>query len=1464
MRKLITKFSLKFLKSSLSAIICVQLCLYPAFSHSNQNSSHSLASQKSEEQIKAFNENIDTLREKIFGDRNFQKGHPLDIFRLLDQSLPAKEAEAAKAAKDAKKAELEKKRAEAAAANKGKKGKVSKNSKKKEEPKDSFFTRQAKKTGKFLQTPSESLISPNNLLFEVRRRVKNKSKLGAVQSVISHGDQPIPNSILPKESQSLYAGNSHIVRDQNSHFTISHRQKVLHSFHQDISWIASFDRYVLFLDPNLETKDKLSISFIDLEYFSDALGKTKLPIFHIPVEKTSENKNIIDSLLQPNEIVSSEEAIQIGNFSLSKEEIFILSRLQELGFNAAVSFVEPDAQKIHVDNIKDIINNYKEVLEQGQEYESVKNSKQASASYENLKAIIDAYLKTHNDIGSTSNPSGSFAQTASLGRQLTDQQKSSEFFKQFSETLDADTKFQKELKAVADNSATQTKMISRFMTFLKGMTVPRPLGAPKIERALGLVAGTLRPGESMSSRWVLLKEGLAQTYSFKIPKYGTATLVGVAALAHPDVSYYFYQGLDMSSQWLLNMWEIVTVSADQTSASLRDYKTIPDAYVNDGRFPKLLTGVVSLGAIALGTVGLLHTSVNLFHLQKHLRSPEVKEHNKKVKKSFTQEFIDYENQEKTAFYKNLALAEMRKVGKEISFHLQGGEHFKILFKNASNSSQVQKSFLSNEALELTMDFVDEKGFPLSMHLVSKDRDTNIKSKEAIKVSFEHGNQRVERVFYFNEEQSTTSNLSRFFDIENSRLKEIKDSAISIKISNKDALYEGKINDIALTEKEENLLKKTFQEIEQDKNNNPSIFKRAWYKIKGKKADEFSAQVEGYKEEVSSVSEQDSLSAKEIATLGKAMANFLIGYSSLANTFQFLGMAWNYFFLVRNFIPRPNVLIGTLYFSGLFKNLYRKSHIGTVLNGAYRSRVASLSNIAFTPKEFRLIRNHFEDKIIDIEKHFLTLSSKQSYFHVATRLAASDKKAGNTLRNQNVSSDRFHKKHKITYEIFKRELLKQATRDFLKERLNLKGKSDKEIKTEILNELETEFWELKSELEQAQSYTNKKKLIEAFFKRSSLMSKLKLETKKESEKRLQKIIAEQNLYEKSYNLAHNASNFLLSRQLKLEKALNPKKSAVMDRFSTAEKYLQDPEALARATRSVSTSFLADTPIELGFLFLLYAGIAEGELLQVLHDKAFSENSLFYLGRFSIWYGFFSLFILGFLASVWMKVQLDSRLADLSGFDKMPSKADVKKRFGFLRWYLKEGMGDKKNSMWENYKFAIYIAWANFGAALITMSILQWSTLGRIDADIIITGYLMYFVTVFPALGLKMENAFEKSVNYVLKPFIEKGINFQGEQSRLKAHPEVQKFIIANSQTLRLKYNTILALGFANILQLFLQTFETIGTSIGPRAFQRIFFFGYTPTEHFVGFMDWMEGKGVPSGFTNACKAVFTRNRTDLVD
>ena len=1039
-------------------IVCFQLCVYPSLSASENNKPPSLGRlAPSYERAEKFNQDVTSLREKIFGENSESIPHPLDLFRLLDQSLVGQKA---------------------------------------------------------------GSIPLENLLFEIV-----ESNHQQVQGFLSYGQRNIPPALFHKNIRNQYQkDHSFVVKTESSahplkhNMRIVHQDKVLHSFNQDISWVATLGPYVVFLDPDLVSKDKIILSFVDLSYFESAVGKAKLPVFNIPLFIKNDKER--QSILNPQKLQQEGEALNIDGFKITQNQMWFISRLQQLNFNLSVSLVDSTGQKLNGELIKDIIRTYTETLEQSKAFAEIKQSPTMMDTYQNMRSIIKKTLRLRSKVGSHQESSGSFVQLKHDEHRLSSSENAEvqKLAQEFTKNLKEDLNFQKEMNAVSSALATQTKAKARLLAFLANITHPQPLGAPKIEKALGLIANTILPGETiddrvkdlkklifktlisrsshgkkidtpqeqpqiaqeavqkiseientelhLNDRKALAQEGAREILSYKTVKGSLAALTGAALIAQPSVSEFFYDGLMSSKNWFNTWGELFSVTSDSAFGFL-DLDTLSKSLVDDGNSTRLIKGLAALATIAISSVGLFHVSVNAYEFSKHVRSKSFHKHNKNVKKALVRlirqidstpqdiapppplktEFISFMNTQKKQFLEDLSNAEMRKVGLKMSIDLPNNNHIKALLRTPQSWNNLVKKFNSQEQITLEINTKNEDDLPIHLKLISENKkDVLTKDSIRIHLSYRH-DKSASRVFTFDKE-SSEEGLESFVDLEKMKLKDMlitEDSVtelLSVHFSGQDLHIAGSLLDSSISPQDDKMLRQAFARIKQKR--------EAKAKRLSKQAKEIKSTLQSSEESIEELLKFNDMSVKEIKNLRQAIAHLFFGYSSFAKTFRFLGLGWNYFFLSRNFIMRPTLGFSSILFSQQFDRVYRKQHRTTELNGGFDTRLRDVmdlgTSIIPSSKRFRAAREAVEEKVIEIERHFLRLSTEQSYFEVTVREAAKSTSNSHSLRvGTQKSKDKLKNKSVLMFELYQRALFGEAVADFLKEKLNLTAESEIELK-----------------------------------------------------------------------------------------------------------------------------------------------------------------------------------------------------------------------------------------------------------------------------------------------------------------------------------------------------------------------------------------------------------------------------------
>ena len=1198
---------------------------------------------------------------------------------------------------------------------------------------------------------------------------------------------------LNQKGNSVYKSNN---QKGELHFRISYQNIVLHNFDHNIKWIALLDGSIVFLQAGKTSKSQSSLSFINLKYFGQALGKTTLPIFKLPIDLSTHkiNPNEIEN---PLDLTIEDSGLKItSSVKLSKEDMLGFSNFQQMIFDIMVSLVDPTTYQDVQPILKEIVKTYENAFEKNNEKLIKSFDKNKHKSYQRLKRYFSQSLISQSETGSAGDITGVYGNLKEAEHFL-EKESERKPIKEFSESLKVDEAFQTALLQVSEGRMANEKLFNRVMILVHKIIHPQPLGAPKIRTALAMIAGATNPyiHHPLEVRKSLFKSGVKDFLNNKKTKIGVPLLVGLGiAVAHPEASLVLDRTISSLNIWLSHLGEIAEKTSTAATAFL-NFSDLKDIYISDGKYPKFLTGLGAMFGIFFGAVGVIHLVTNSYFYLKDFRASKIS--------NLKEHLINYMNQGKKQFVMDLASAELRKMGLSMDFTLPDGKVYKGLFRSNESLKNLLSSFKHDQRIKFTISSADGK----KNHVILKTHLNPSEEQKEVNVTINDSKNKLERALYLER-----GFLEDYFHADSKTKKEegvIEE--VSLKIKGDSFGAEGLFLESTFSEEEDLYVKKLLKEVRKERK-----------------------------------SKQKNLSQEEIDTLGKAIKHLFLGYSTWVKTFFVLGKTWNRFFFARSFMFRPVTLSTMIFNSKYYDRVYKDNHKPTHLNGGLGFSAKWISKSANTltlrkEKQATLKQQlnkvkEFESRVIPIEKAYFKVATEQAIIFLLKE-AVKKPRLTTALRegvssNPSVLHKAKNKKQMILFRAYQDLLFYKAMQEYLEESSGYKDKSPKELKKLITSGEELNLPE---------------------------------ESIEQIRKRVLRIVREEDIEAKALKSISGLKNIFkkmsIARHAKIEKVLDPKETLAMERYDVSEKGLHDSEAMARASRQQLIKMAVDKPIESMLLFLGLAGVEQG-ILKVLHEDMFSEESFFYFSRYAIWNGFFAALVLGALSDVWSKIQMDSRVDDLGGFDGVPDKKDVDKKFSATRWYWKQ-MLNEDNTFIKNYRFSNRIIIANIPAAFFTITILDFLTLGRFDLEAYIVGYMIVFMTGYVGLQYKFETAFEKAANYALRPLIQKGLTFKDRNQKYLAHPEIQSFKIKELIKLRAKYNLKIMFLYENPLGVLVDMLGNIDTSIGSRAFGRLFFGGHLITEWLMGGMDTLERHSlIPSSWAESCKKIFVKNRPDI--
>lgn len=1291
-------------------------------------------------------------------------------------------------------------------------------------------------------------------------------------------------------------------------FELSAQGKKLHSFQNNVNSVAVIGQYLVFLEPSRAMGEHgvLNLSFIDLEYFESAIGKTVLPIFRVPLE-------IGDLARQPEKLNlrATEQGIEIGDRKISPQVFEFWSHQQQMPFNLMVSLTDPQTYKTSAPLVVELLESWNAAMEdqaksmdaqfesagitfdtmrkfQATQLEELKLRAQVGApaaggprenlikakeelELEALASLDKIILENNGEVGVIElsdypTPLAQDARTAtamrlqaakSLNGQISDDLKAhTSKVKQFGKELIADANFQNAMQSFNQTIAKQRKLSNRISALWTRMTVPQPLGAPKIQQALGMIAASVYHRDSQANEGLepaaMAKEGIARLLATGKGKVGLAVLVGggLAAIYPAEAGQFSYQAIegirtsmDAVMGWGSN-WAYLASETWTKSWAFVSGQALVSAYWVGDNFSHLMTGLSALMGGLLLAAGGMHVIVNTTAFVKSMVKGGWKAHRQEGLnwlKQLKHSFIQYMNEDKKAFYDSLARAEAKKRGLELEISGRaGGPGFKGIFQDAAlnDHSILSKAELEHSQLEIELRTADGrnkvKGILHSRgdrhHPNYTDADIKARAWNQFDLTLADGH-KLSRAL-----QVTEGDTDRLFTDEN------LEAGLLATVKSERGEMAARLQNTNWTASEKAELDQIMHALEEgDRQTAATMEKLAQVPLIGR----FFQKSDG-----------------QIRTLGKALAHFFIGYSSWTHSTRLFGKIWNPWFLIRNIAFRPRAWMTMLAYPNYFNRAVfgaKEGHFASYYNGGTRSILElnlwkKIGGFVIGDKDVK----HFLDELNEFEKEVIPV---EQTMHAAAMRAAFLKFVEQGADDPDVA----------------RALRKGAIVDPMDSRLNNSGfirngmrsigqavfgtgSSSDKLDKKLSVYLKAYFTRLYDDSMDAYFRKALGPAAEGLSTRELKILAIEKEIDlKISDEDAMNIVREVEAKGEAAAYASQTANDFFgglwerikqTHMFKVRKALDPSHNYSLNRYKTAEIQMNNPEAMARATRQYLVSLVVDKPMELLFLLVFLAGVDQG-IMKPLHDSMFSENSLFHMGRMPFWNGYFTGIMIALLADVWMKIQMDARLDQQGGFDDVADLTDAKK--GYLAYYRK-GFLAKDNTWWSNQKFEVKLSLANMPAYFLTALITNLTFLGRFDLDAFAT---VYKSILFPTGGLafKLENAFEKSTGYVLG------------RVPVKYHvdPRVREYRNKAIGKLRFKYNIVYK-AYENVVSSLLGNFFAITTDkLGPRSFLRQIYGGYIPTELVVNNVLRPVGRlgGVFETVASGCEVFLTNKHTDAI-
>ncbi len=465
---------------------------------------------------------------------------------------------------------------------------------------------------KVIEYKKPSRIQPGNLTLEVLNGVDR------VTARIYQGAQAIGNGASLNGSQFALAYQGERILELSI---------PIHSavFHQGRLYFLESGR------PDPQT-GLLELSFIDLNYFASALGRTQLPIFRIPLKLNGEAFNL----------GREGDRLRVGREAIPNEYLDHMAGLQQVAWNLNVSFVNPKELEAATETLNDFGFYFDRSLELAGN--DVTEQMARVGQFEKFKADSLQNLKT------------SLEQTKSA------------------EGINPELK--KVFSSIAENHQNQRKLFARMGRLWGKLSLPQPMGAPSVVEGFRLISQGLvgplgvRDSQPSISSVVKIKEGVLRILNSRAGKLTTAA----AATA-----LFLYQGNDIAASGLdyaissaVNLGELVSKTTMNTLAGVNPVR-VYEAYLTPERLPRLMVGATAAATVLFMSLGLPHIIVNAHLLAKDLARSHREGKEKALAESTPFTFLDSIRFVKNAFIARQKAEEEKFINNLSRSSKKGGE-----------------------------------------------------------------------------------------------------------------------------------------------------------------------------------------------------------------------------------------------------------------------------------------------------------------------------------------------------------------------------------------------------------------------------------------------------------------------------------------------------------------------------------------------------------------------------------------------------------------------------------------------------------------------------------------------------------------------------------------------------------------------------------------------------------------------
>lgn len=1228
-------------------------------------------------------------------------------------------------------------------------------------------------------------------------------------------------------AQKFFKGSPGIMRENADqgpmtfHLSDKHGRRI-HSFFKPIEWVTFYGNFLVFQEENAydETSKKLTLKFIDLSFFQPALGNAPLPIFSVDLKSEKPGSN---AWINQGRLVIDDAKLQIDH-----QWLMGLSRgIYQPLFNVSVGLADPRSYSSSAVLVKSMVEVFqRSVGAQDQMIQSgfanlgqdPNTLTQMSQQHQDNLSMLGFLSNNADLVNKLKAPiAGSEATDSKSLSPLLDQGQSAQYdLEAFTQVLANQDKMKAHLLRVNHVQTYSRKLMARINLMIHHLAQPQPLGGGVLLKSLlQLAASKMKRQQSSVQHINDIKAHPLYPY-LKYGSVGLSSALLSGAVFTDSPLTFIYQSLDVMEAIYAQVkgylehigygHNFIDLAAESAGVASSSIPSLGEQYVNNGRYTYSLTAAGAVFVSLVTAYAVPHFTTNFIRLAQWK-----KQNSALVQEQVAEAMQETLSPEWGSFKKLLFLLKQSIVEKKVTFILSVedlvNQYNQARADDARRLAEGKKAGEVMEASSAKQTIMDHANAPVS-NLWAEQLIGQIETSSQLQVS----------------QASLKTKANQLMSRAKSWLS--KSPATSVGV-----------DPVTLA---------TMDQASQ------------WQAASDASTSVAQAMV-------LPVTKQKTFFNSHMSFI-EALKTFTFSYPSLTLTFTSLGNIWGNFFISRSLAySRASYKMLAIYpkFFSVAAQDMKKVTVPSLFNGGELSRGELRErNKMMSAADLQELVN-FEKSVVPLE---------QESYRRALELASNallkfieDPKTMNQLISTNELPRvgmAWHELENLAPSIGVTKLssikLKSLPQDVqayfrsfafsLSNQLTINAlKNIGQREGLILTDVEPRA--LKQQvagLNQNLINQGKSGLFKAINVPQEIEQALSQVDLSSFDLEVRKIVEARSKETKELKSMFDFKGKLLAK-------LDPTGNQ-MGRYLKSRQKLGEFAAAARAVRNEIAGMFVDTPMRVFATFVMYAGVLDGSMLQPIHDEMFGPNSFFYASRYLVFNEFVLGTILGVMANTWFKVAVDARQDDAGSFDKLPMVSDQKK--GFWRYVIKSGWKNPSNTWAANHLNYLALVWYNIPAALITITILNMVSLGRLDLGAFMAGYLFIALTPLTGIGVKIEQSFELASSWVAGQI----------PYKLRTNKVVLDYIQSSGQKKRFFFN--IWQGAYSISVGTITDIMTLANSAkhGSRAFLNLVLYGYQPEELISKFLQkvvavagWIPGV---EQVARACESALTRNNTAL--